>query len=82
MKSLHASFDPIACHGCKKPTNISTKFGVGIACANGCGVVHVPVAVEVASGDDVPKGRTELTEADVAKLSPAQIVALLKGGAK
>ncbi len=76
MKTTHTDFNPIACHGCGKQTAISTKFGVPIACE--CGVSHTAIGVTVASGEDLPKPVNELTEADVAKMTPAEVLAKLK----
>lgn len=82
MKTTHTSFMPIACHGCQKETAISTKLGTPIACK--CGVVHVPLAVLVASGDDIPKppaAPKPLTLEDLAKLTPAEQLALINRSA-
>jgi hypothetical protein len=78
MKTSHSSLGPIPCHGCQEFTPVSTKFGVPIACK--CGVQHSAVEVIVASGEDLPKPPAELTEADVAKMSPAEILRRLHMG--
>jgi hypothetical protein len=78
MKSIAGSFDPILCHSCGKLTHLSTRMGVHMPCANGCGAVHVALGVVVVSGDDIPKASADLTEQDLAEMTPAEILARLR----